>query len=136
MKNSGPRICLGPALQPPQYWIKLNMKLRMINSLAVILVLSATTAMAQQKTMDDMKSMPTGKSATSQSMHTATGKVTKVDAAKAVVTLAHGPVTSLNWPATTMGFEVKDRMLLDKLTVGKTVDFEFSQAGKPTSSTA
>ncbi len=114
------------------------MKKSLINSLAAILVLSATAAMAQQKTMDGMKSMPMdgmkdmpmGKPTAGQTVHMAKGKVTKVDAAAGVVTLAHEPVNSLNWPAMTMGFTVKDKMMLDKLTVGKTVDFEFAQAGK------
>lgn len=88
------------------------MKKSLINSLAVILVLSATAAMAQQ------------------TMHKAKGKVTKVDAASSVVTLAHEPVKSLNWPAMIMGFQVKDKRVLDKLTVGKTVNFEFAQADK------
>lgn len=30
----------------------------------------------------------------------------------------------------TMGFQVKDKMLLDKLIVGKTVDFEFAKGDK------
>lgn len=104
------------------------MKKSLINSLAAIIVLSATAAMAQQKMMDGMNSMPAGKSATGQTMHMAKGKVTKVDAAGGVVTLAHEPVKSLNWPAMVMGFKVKDKMAMDKLTVGKTVDFEFAQA--------
>ena len=33
-------------------------------------------------------------------------------------------------PAMTMGFLVKDKMLLDKLAVGKRVDFEFVQGSK------
>lgn len=36
----------------------------------------------------------------------------------------------MNWPAMTMGFLVKDKMLLDGLTVGKKVDFEFVQSTK------
>ncbi|AAZ97285.1 conserved hypothetical protein [Thiobacillus denitrificans ATCC 25259] len=106
------------------------MKKSLTKSLAAILVLSATAAMAQQKTMDDMKSMPMGKPAAGQTVHMAKGKVTKVDAAGGVVTLAHAPVKSLNWPAMTMGFQVEDKMVLDKLTVGKTVDFEFAQTDK------
>ena len=51
--------------------------------------------------------------------------VKKVDAKAGLVTLAHEPVKGMNWPAMTMGFLVKDKMLLDKLTVGKKVDFEF-----------
>lgn len=106
------------------------MKKSLINSLAAILVLSATAATAQQTTMDGMESMPMGKPAAGQTVHVAKGKVTKVDAAAGVVTLAHEPVKSLNWPAMTMGFQVKDKMVLDKLTVGKTVNFEFAQADK------
>ena len=112
----------------------------LINSLAAILLfsLSQTAAMAQQKLMDGMKSMPMdgmkdmpmGKPAAGQAVHMAKGKITKVDTAANVVTLAHEPVKSLNWPAMNMGFQVRDKMLLDKLTVGKTVDFEFTQADK------
>jgi Cu(I)/Ag(I) efflux system protein CusF len=118
------------------------MKKSLITSVAAILLLSATAAMAQQKSMDGMKNMPMdkmmdgmknmpmGQPAVGQSVHMARGKVTKVDAGANVVTLAHEPVKSLNWPAMAMGFQVKDKMLLDKLTVGKTVDFEFVQAEK------
>lgn len=56
--------------------------------------------------------------------------MTKVDVGAGIVTLAHEPVKSLNWPAMNMGFQVKDKMLLDKLGVGKTVDFEFVQGAK------
>lgn len=113
------------------------MKKSLIGSLAVVLALAATSAMAQQKMegmkgmpMDNMKEMPMNKPAAGQIVHAARGKVTKVDAGAGVVTLAHEPVKSLNWPAMNMGFQVQDKMLLDKLGVGKTVDFEFVQAEK------
>ena len=94
-------------------------------------VLAATTAFAQQK-MDDMKAMDAPKPAASsaQMTHMATGVVKKVDAKAGLVTLAHEPVKTMNWPAMTMGFLVKDKMLLDRLTVGKKVDFEFVQGSK------
>ena len=62
--------------------------------------------------------------------HQATGVVKKVDAKAGTVTLAHDPVKSLNWPAMTMGFQVKDKALLEKLQAGKKVQFEFVQQGK------
>ena len=65
-----------------------------------------------------------------QASHKATGVVKKVDPKAGTVTLAHDPVKSLNWSAMTMGFQVKDKMLLDKLAVGKKVEFEFVQHGK------
>jgi Cu(I)/Ag(I) efflux system protein CusF len=106
------------------------MKKSLINSLAATLVLLATTVMAQQKTMDEMNEMPMGKPAAEQTIHTTKGKVTKVDTTAMVVTLVHEPVKSLKWPGMTMGFQVRDKMVLEQLTVGKTVDFEFIQADK------
>lgn len=106
------------------------MKKLLINSLTAILTLSATATMAQQPMMDGMKDMPMGKPAAGQTVHMTKGKVTKIDADAGVVTLAHEPVKSLKWPAMTMGFKVKDKMLLEKLAVGKTVDFEFTQVDR------
>nr|SPS05995.1 conserved exported protein of unknown function [Candidatus Nitrotoga fabula] len=57
--------------------------------------------------------------------HKATGVVKAVDSSKGTVTLAHGSVKSLNWPAMTMSFVVKDKRLFDNLTVGKKVKVEF-----------
>ena len=59
--------------------------------------------------------------------HEAVGTVKSVDPAAGTVTLAHGPVKSLNWPAMTMGFTIKDNALFDKLSVGKKVDVEIVQ---------
>lgn len=61
--------------------------------------------------------------------HEAIGTVKSVDPAEGTVTLAHGPVKSLNWPAMTMGFAVNDKALFDKLSVSKKVDVEFVQQG-------
>ena len=60
----------------------------------------------------------------------ASGVVKKADAAKGTVTLAHGPVKDLNWPAMTMAFKVKDKALLSRLAVDKKVAFSFVQEGK------
>jgi Cu(I)/Ag(I) efflux system protein CusF len=61
--------------------------------------------------------------------HKATATVTAVDRGQGTVTLAHGPVPSLKWPAMTMRFAVKDKSLFDKLSVGKKVDVELVQQG-------
>ena len=61
--------------------------------------------------------------------HKASGVVTKVDAAKSKVTIRHGPVKSLEWPAMTMAFTVKDKAMLEKMPKGKKVDFEFQEQG-------
>ena len=61
--------------------------------------------------------------------HKGTGTVTKVDPTGSKVTIAHGPVQTLKWPAMTMTFGVKDMALLGKLSSGKKVEFEFVKQG-------
>ena len=63
-------------------------------------------------------------------VHRATGKVTKVERGRESVTIAHEAVTSMNWPAMTMAFKVKDKAMLDRLKPGAKVDFSFTQAGR------
>jgi Cu(I)/Ag(I) efflux system protein CusF len=69
-------------------------------------------------------------------IHKTTALVKSVDAANGKVKLAHEPVKSLNWPAMTMNFAVKDPALFDKLTPGKKVEIEFVQQGSSSVVTA
>jgi Cu(I)/Ag(I) efflux system protein CusF len=62
-------------------------------------------------------------------VHQGTGVVRESDPAKEMVVISHEAVKSLNWPAMTMRFAVKDKSLFDKLAVSKKVDFEFMQTG-------
>lgn len=61
--------------------------------------------------------------------HKAVAIVKEVDVAHNKVTLEHEAVKSLNWPAMTMGFTVKNKKLFKQLTVGKKVNIEFKQQG-------
>ena len=61
--------------------------------------------------------------------HKGIGTVKKVDPAAGTVTLAHGPVESMKWPAMTMSFAIRDKAMLDKLSPEKKVEFEFVQRG-------
>lgn len=74
----------------------------------------------------DMKSEKKGKSQT----HKGSGTVSKVDSDKGTVTIAHGPVESMKWPAMTMTFKAKDKAMLDKVKPGDKIDFTFTQSGK------
>ena len=76
----------------------------------------------------DMKGMPSDKKAQDK-VHKGNGTVTKIDSAGGKVTIAHGPVQSMKWPAMTMTFAVKDKALLGKLSPEKKVEFEFVQQG-------
>lgn len=68
-------------------------------------------------------------SAKQEAAHQASGVVKKTDAAKSTVTISHGAVKDLNWPAMTMTFKVKDKALLEQLKVDRKVDFTFVQQG-------
>ena len=59
--------------------------------------------------------------------HQADGEVKDVDTAQGKVTLAHGPVKSLGWPAMTLAFGVKDQALFDKLALGQKVHVTFKK---------
>lgn len=66
----------------------------------------------------------------SAGVHKGTGMVTNVDRTAGKVTLKHDPIKSLNWPSMTMGFNVRDKALLDTLAKDKKVEFEFVQEGR------
>ena len=102
---------------------------KVVYATLVAAALLPAAALAQTKT-EDMKGMDMPKKSTAANVtHTATGEVKKVDTKARVVTVMHEPVKSLNWPAMNMGFVVKDKALLNKLTVGKKVEFDFVQKG-------
>ena len=56
------------------------------------------------------------------------GKVTAIDAATGKITLDHGPISELQWPAMTMGFGTKPDMLKG-IAVGDRAAFEFNWNG-------
>jgi Cu/Ag efflux protein CusF len=75
------------------------MKLKAI-AIALFTLAATGTAHAQSGGMKgmDMKDMP-NKTENNAALHKATGVVTKVDKDK--VTIQHGPVQSMSWPAMT-----------------------------------
>jgi Cu(I)/Ag(I) efflux system periplasmic protein CusF len=109
-----------------------------ISAAAAVLAALSPFAIAQSsgmKGMDmkDEKGMDMKmekKKSSSGKVHKGTGKVTKVDPAANSVTIAHEPVSTMNWPAMTMTFKVKDKKMLDKAKSGEKVEFTFVQSGK------
>ena len=80
--------------------------------------------------MQGMEKKGKGENKAAAKTHKGTGKVTKVDPAANSVTIAHEPVSTMNWPAMTMTFKVKDKKMLDKAKTGEKVEFSFVQSGK------
>ena len=62
--------------------------------------------------------------------HQGTGKVIEIDAKDLTVTISHGAIASLKWPAMTMDFTLANRALLSGLKPGAAVAFEIVERGK------
>ena len=75
---------------------------------------------AEQKTVDTPKSVG----------HRATGKIDGIDATAGTLSVEHGPVESLKWPAMTMEFKLANEALLKSVKPGASIDFEFVERGQ------
>jgi len=73
---------------------------------------------------------PSGAGPAAGATHRATGKVERVG--KDEITLSHGPIASLQWPAMTMGFKPPPNGIPDNVRVGDTVSFEIRQTKEGT----
>lgn len=85
-------------------------------------------AMDDMSDMKDMK-MPASKMAAPEKAVTGKGTVVSVNKADSSVTLKHDAIAAISWPAMTMSFKVKDKMLLDKTKSGEKVDFTLEKDG-------
>ena len=106
---------------------------RLVALSVVLAVFAAAPALSRaqsggMKGMDmkgtEIKGMESGTKAPG-TVHKGAGTVKNVDSSKGTVTIAHDPVNSLNWPAMTMEFEVRDKAQLAPLKPGRKVEFEF-----------
>ncbi len=100
--------------------------------LLISLLPAATPTMAQGNDMKGMKGMdmPAQTSTAPKATHLAHGIVKAIDLKGGQVTIAHAPVNTLNWPAMTMAFLIKDKALFSKLSVGKEIQFEITPMGQ------
>lgn len=65
--------------------------------------------------------------ASASKIYSASGEVTAI--AGDQVTIAHGPVEELGWPAMTMSFKAASAEMLSGVNVGDRVSFSFTQDG-------
>ncbi len=103
------------------------MKLKIIAPLLLALLASTAFISATHAADDAKVADNSGKAVV---LHTAVGVVKKTDVKSGAVVLAHEPVKSIDWPAMTMAFKVKNPALFDKLTEGKKIEFVFTQQGR------
>ncbi len=101
---------------------------------AVIGALTFTTAGAAAA--DDMSNMK-GMSAAPAAKHgQGTGVIKAIDPKGGTVTIQHGPIPAVSWPAMTMTFNAKPASLLKDLKVGETIGFDTTVRGMDADVTA
>ena len=85
---------------------------------------------AQSNTMSGMQGMGAGAQSAEPTgqVHSGNGDITEISSDS--VTISHGPVESIGWPAMTMTFKAPSADMLQGLNVGDPVDFQFQQAGE------
>jgi Cu(I)/Ag(I) efflux system protein CusF len=94
-------------------------------AMTLILIAAVGPATAAEMPGHNMEGMKMDQAPAKAAVNKATGEVKGLDAAKGTVTLAHGPVPALKWPAMTMPFRISPALAKD-LKVGQKVDFEFT----------
>jgi Cu(I)/Ag(I) efflux system protein CusF len=87
---------------------------------------AATTAADMQMSEAEHKQMAGDAQAATMAM--ASGTVESVDTAGGKITIAHGPVEALKWPAMTMAFKASPEQLAS-VKAGQKVEFEFESKG-------
>ncbi len=99
------------------------------------LTLPMSGALAQGAGMSDMKKMPAMKNDSKMSdtkketTASGTGTITALNAANHKVTLDHGPIPAINWPAMKMEFAAAPSVDLAKMKTGDKVNFTLNGSG-------
>jgi Cu(I)/Ag(I) efflux system protein CusF len=111
-----------------------HMKRTTIAALTFIIAPLAVAQSGGMKGMDmndmDMKGMDKSARKSQAQSHRGAGTVKSVDLGKGTLTIAHGPVASVGWPAMTMTFKAKDGKILEAAEPGQKITFQFIQQGR------
>ena len=99
-----------------------------MKSVAFAVVVSA--ALALPALADDKQHKNTSAAqGSAQASSMADGEIRKVDKDAKKITIRHGPLQSLDMPAMTMVFQVKDPAMLDQVKAGDKVRFQAEKVG-------
>lgn len=98
----------------------------MLKIIAVSLALFVAACSPPAQT-DDMNMAEPAASAVAGPI-TSTGTVTQVDAAAGTITINHGAIEAVSWPAMTIQFTAEDPSILQGVVVGDSVSFELKSA--------
>jgi Cu(I)/Ag(I) efflux system membrane fusion protein len=98
---------------------------------SIFIPLALLTLTALPAIADDMRmTMPMDGKAVTEESHQGKGIINSVDAKVGKINLSHEPIASLDWPAMTMDFDVKDKTSLTNLKPGQKVIFKLIETRK------
>jgi len=97
---------------------------------ALSLTIAGAAAAQEMSNMKGMSTAPAAKHGQG------TGVITAIDAKAGTLTIQHGPIPGVGWPAMTMTFKAKPRALLQGLKVGQTIGFDCTVLGPAAEVTA
>ena len=97
---------------------------------ALTMTAAGGTAAQDMSNMKGMSSAPAAKHGR------ATGVIKAIDSKAGTMTIQHGPIPGVGWPAMTMTFAAKPATLLKGLKVGQSVGFDTTVRGASADVTA
>jgi Cu(I)/Ag(I) efflux system protein CusF len=107
-----------------------------MRAIARAVIGALTLIAAASASADDMSNMK-GMSAAPAVRHgQGTGVIKAIDVKAGTLTIQHGPIPAVSWPAMTMTFKATPRALLTGLKVGNTVGFDTTVRGMTADVTA
>lgn len=112
--------------------------MKLVLSAALALALAAPALAQPAGGMSNMPGMSSAQGAghSAMTMANGAGVVTAVDAKAGTVTIHHGPIAKLSWPAMTMAFKASPPTLLQGVKAGQSVTFTLMQMGGSATLTA
>ena len=99
----------------------------LITPIALLAAACSPPAIQEPATTDAGMNMETPAPAAAGPI-TSTGTVTQVDAAAGTITINHGAIEAVSWPAMTMQFTAENPAILQGIAVGDSVSFELKSA--------
>jgi Cu(I)/Ag(I) efflux system protein CusF len=107
-----------------------------MRAFACVVVSAMTLTIASAAAADSMSNMG-GMSAAPAAKHgQGTGVIRAVDTKAGTLTIQHGPIPGVSWPAMTMTFKAKPAALLTGLKVGEAIGFDCTVRGMAADVTA
>ncbi len=100
--------------------------MKMLLNIGLATLAVSVTACGTAETTKD-NAVATAPAETAEQTHSGTGTVDSVSGQQ--VTISHGPIKSLEWPAMTMPFTAKDAAAVQGIKAGDRVAFTLTKSG-------